>query len=187
MSKTLRLPFKGPIEGFAINYTRKNEWRLKGHVLVEDVLADAYKVYAECFERYGGVVDTPEWFMSLFKRSFINYFNAVSNYTTFLDKVGGLDALLSEDPDLQETIGADKNLGELVIKISQAPDAVKKVVEFLIDNSAHHKAFEAVWLAQGKKKVGGNEYLCRALGYNPRKVDLVSMVHNYFIDDDKEV
>jgi len=183
MPKTIRLPYKGPIQGFAKNYIRKNMWRLRGHVLYEDILSDSYEIYMECFDRYGGIVDTPQWFMALFKRSFINYFHAVSTYATFLDSMGSIDVLMEEDNDLRLTLGVDNNIGELILKITQAPEDVRKVIEFLLDDSPSHKAFESVWKEQGKKKVDGNEYICRALGYNPRKVDLISMVYNYFIDD----
>ena len=181
MCKKLRFPFKGPIEGFAMNYTVKNKWRLHGHVSIGDVMSDAYKVYMECLSRYAGSVDAPEWFMALFKRSFINHFHAISKSATFLDSVGRLDDVLDTDPDLSR-YGSDSNLGELLVKLSQAPLDVRQVLDFLIDHNSAREALEHTWRAQGKKKVDGNEYICRALGYNPRKVDLVSMVYKYFND-----
>lgn len=186
----LRLPFEGPIKGFSINFIHKNKWRLKGYLNSEDILFEAYKIYAECLERYGSKVDSPEWFMSLFKTSFINYFNAASTYATFLERFYSMEDLI-ENFDLQKQInfdmnkyiGVDRNLGELMVKISQAPEDVINVIEFLLNDSDENNAFEEVWKNQGKKKIGGNEYICRALGFNPKKVDLVSMVYDYFLDE----
>lgn len=179
MVKTLRFSFKGPIEGFVINYLKKNEWRLKGVVLKEDVLKDAYQIYSECLDRYGEKVDTPQWFFSLFKRCFINYFHSVSSYATFLYNMESLEDITSEDVDLQSYIGVDNNLGELMIKISRAPIEVRQVIDLVI---GENKIFESTWKKQGKKKVDGNEYICKALGYNHKKIDLIAMVYDYFID-----
>lgn len=183
MSNTLRFPFKGELEGFTVNHLHKNKWRLKGVIEKSEVLKDAYMIYLECLDRYGDKVDNSKWFFSLYRTCYINYFHSVSTYATFLDGLSPLDFITNEDPNLISYIGVTHNLGELMCKISQAPPDIRKIIDFVLDTTTSGKEFESLWKEQGKKKAYGNEYICRALGYNHRKIDVIAMVYDYFIDE----
>lgn len=183
MKNTIRFPFIGELEGWTVNFLCKNKWRLKDIVSKEEVLKDAYRIYLDCMERYAAKVDNEKWFFSLYRTCFINYFHSVSTYVTFLNDMESLEVLLENDPDLEYNLEVNYNLGELMCKMEELPPEIKKIIDFVINTTSSGNEFEITWKAQGKKKAFGNEYICKALGYNHRKVDVIAMVYDYFIDE----
>jgi hypothetical protein len=63
--------WRGPIEGYAVRFLKKNQWRFDPLFEFEDLLNDAYLIFAKIAERYPRVVE-PRHFMSLFKTALAN-------------------------------------------------------------------------------------------------------------------
>lgn len=67
MTKILFRPqFSGPIEGHAVNMSRRYYPMLAAELEFEDLLQEAWVVFLRCRHRYRGVVDNPAWFMAIF-------------------------------------------------------------------------------------------------------------------------
>jgi len=185
--KNYRQRFKGPIEGFVVNYIQKHLWRVNRLVDVDDLMVDAQRLYFECFDRYitKGRVDNPKWFMALFKVSFINYFNAISNEVTKQKGIRNFTELSNEDSDfsLDDYIkGFDSNWGELIIKVAESPPEVKEVLAVLLEMPLEDVlALDKEWKDTGKRNVDGNEYICSLLGKDHKQINLVQEVKNYFL------
>lgn len=176
----LRMPFTGAIEGYAKNLISKNMWRVKDAATMDDLMSDAYRIYLQCVDRYGSIVDNRAWFMSIYKTSLINHIHAISKYSTRLDNMVNLPDLAVH---IEDYLGSEYGYGELLVKIAQAPDEVKRVIDYLLDTSYEKELMDDAWRKLGGKKVeSGNEYLCRVFGYNPARKDLIAMVYDYFLD-----
>ncbi|MCK5605898.1 hypothetical protein KAR91_28635, partial [Candidatus Pacearchaeota archaeon] len=90
--------WEGAIEGFVINTINRSYWRFHNVMEYEDVLQEAKMLFVELSQRYAGVVNTPQWFMSLFKQSFVNRLHNFSTiatkyqtFTTFTDVACSMD------------------------------------------------------------------------------------------------
>lgn len=178
--------WEGPIEGYATNYLSKNGWRAQGYSW-EDLMQEAYLVFLECKERYSSsgaerIVDTPQWFMALFKRCLFTRMTDLSNTSTATKAISESD--LSSDGDefsfdnLPGPIGVSYEFLEL---IERAPREVAMVLSLLFEapNEVLEMAQEA-WRSSGRKKVQGNVFLCNLLGLDPARIHLPTAVSNYF-------
>ena len=58
--------FKGPIQGWAKNYARKNLWRIEQTHTWDDIDQEAYLTFMRCVKKCP-VAETPSQFMALFK------------------------------------------------------------------------------------------------------------------------
>lgn len=175
--------YKGPIEGFVVNFVNKNYWRVSGYIEREDLFQEAHLLYLKVCEAYP-TVDNGRWFFSLYKTSFLNYFNGISNKKTerFLNEI-----IMEEDiSDIDiESIDArvSHNEGWLSVLIDGAPEEVRAVLSLLA--AAPSELLEEVavaWRTQGKRKVVGSRHLGDLLGYDPDQVDLVQTVKDYFLN-----
>lgn len=177
----------GAIEGYVVRLINKNFWRFKNHMAFDDVYQEAYIKFLELKERYTGTVDSPKWFMSLYKTSLQNKITDFANLSNRLGRqvcfteLGDYPCSNEERVSFQESlIGSLESDGPLDVDLSNAPDEVRKV--FVLLSSAPPELLSAMtdtWNANGKRKEGGNQFLCKMLGYDHSKVDLVETVHDY--------
>jgi hypothetical protein len=175
--------FEGPIEGFVHNFLKRNFWRVAASMEYEDVLQEARLLFLELKQRYPQV-DTPQWFMTLFKRSFSNHFHDLSKTDTDVRSGTSISNSSAEDSSeisLETLMGDPENAGYMTTLIGQAPEEVRSVLNLIANAPAEllELAIDS-WKASGKKKELGNQMLCRMLGRDPSKTDLVEQVRAYF-------
>jgi len=68
-------------EGWAKGFVFKNAWRVSNTMDRKEALQECAFCFAKCLKYttgYGGEVDNPKWFMSLFQRSVVNHFNTLA-------------------------------------------------------------------------------------------------------------
>jgi hypothetical protein len=182
-----RQRFKGSVEGFVVNFVAKNIWRVSKLVDREELMQDARTLFYECYDRYIllGNVDNPAWFMSLYKTSFINHFNAISNKVSKLKLVNNFSELSTDEKEFsleENSYDVDYNLGELMVKIIEAPPQIKEVLSALLDTPLEEMLLiEKNWKEKGKRKLDGNDFICTLIGIDPTENDMVKEVKDYFI------
>lgn len=171
--------FKGPIEGWTVNYTKAQFWRVEAMMEWQDVMQEAYIVFMRVSAKYP-VMDTPQHFMALYKRAWVNHVTDLSNEATKLRALVGEDPA---EPDLgavSMAIGDTDNDGVLGVKLRQAPDDVRKVLHLML--SAPQELLDVLladWRGpDGRRKDGGSARINAALGL-PKDTDVYQVVSNY--------
>ena len=170
--------FKGPIEGYVVNSLKTNYWRIAETHTREDAMQEAWVVFMRCCARYP-IIDTPQNFMSLFKRAWINQLNDLANATT------RHRALIPEAEDesgnkIHEPVGETENAGYLTVLVHQAPREVLMVLNLFLNAPTELLELAAkAWSAGGHRNVDGNAMLARLLGTDP-KADLIGKVRDHF-------
>jgi len=169
--------FKGPVEGWVVNYLKREYWRIERTVPREDVMQEAYVVFLRCKARFpkSAEYDTPQAFMAQFKRAWVNQMNDLSVLDT-------RDRAFVAEPEGQqaERVGSTDNDGMLRIMIQQAPREVTTVLSLFL--SAPTELLELAlhaWTSSGKNSAGGPKHLQKLLGFPP-EVDPIKIVEDYF-------
>lgn len=172
--------FKGPIEGWVVNHMAANFWRVERTQCRDDVMQDAYIVFARVAEVYPGV--EAKHFMALFKRSWTNHFTDLANEDTQSRRVGRAVVRNSEGQEQDaEYIGETDNDGVLATMLRQAPEEVTAVLAlFLNAPSEILELALASWKGEDRRmKSGGSKKICQMLGL-PEDLDVMRQVEEYF-------
>lgn len=178
--------FKGPIEGYVVNFLKRNYWKVAAHHEFEDLLQEAYFKFLVVKEKYPEVIDPPH-FMALFKTSWKNHF------TVLAAKQAGDLSIIESDllgvrtlQQIQEKHGkaAAYNGGPLAVLISTAPIAVKALL------NAHNDPTKISLLREKFRKVRHSnkkarrettdEKLRRITGLRGYSASIRSMTINHF-------
>lgn len=167
--------FKGPIEGYVVNFLATNYWRVATSMTHADCVQEAYLVFHRC-TRYE--VENAKHFMALFKRAWINQFTDLTNNDT-KHRAAQLPQDM-EEPDRPEPVGETDNAGYLRVLVQQAPHEVKLVLNLFL--SAPSELLEMAmqsWRGAGKLDAGGNRHVARMLGL-PEDSRPLDAVQSYF-------
>lgn len=172
--------FKGPIEGWVVNYTRPMFWRVESIMEWKDVMQEAYIVFMRCAAKYP-VVDTPQHFMTLFKRAWVNEYHDLSNEATRLRLFVSDHKELDEGESLPvEQVGETDNGGFLAVALRQAPEEVRRVINLMLH--APQEMLDIIladWRGHNRRRTdGGGARINAALGL-PKDLDVYKIVHDY--------
>jgi len=175
--------WKGFIEGYVKNFMVANYWRVANHMGYEDCIQEAHFLFFRLKKKYGNL-DTPQHFMTLFKRSWMNEFNDFSSAATKHRKEVYIDDLKEINFEYTFFEGVEfselENDGELAVMIEQAPSDIKLVLQLLLSAPIEVlDMFRSAWKSRGKYNDFGNTHLCSILGL-PDKTDVVEKINNYF-------
>lgn len=177
--------FEGPIEGYVVNFLKKNYWRMAASLEYGDVMQEAKCLFLQLKAHYPRV-DSPQWFMSLFKMSLTNLVHDLATKDSMLREIPPLSSVEIGGDDgsfgtmLDSIPGDTENLGMLSIMIRKAPEDVRSVLSLFLN--APQEIVDLAWLAWSRKKGkkgDENDLLCRWLG-RPLGTDLVGPVREYF-------
>lgn len=176
--------FKGPIEGYVVNFLAKNYWRVQRSIPRDDCMQEAIVVYLRCKRKYPDVED--KHFMALFKTAWGNHFTDLSNSDTsrraevsesdrleFQQRAGGMD-------ELAEHVGDLENDGYLSTMIRQAPREIAMVLSLFLDCPSEllEMALDS-WRRNGRYRAGGSRHINKMLGFHPDR-DVLKEVEDYF-------
>lgn len=177
--------FQGHVEGYVVNFLRKEFWRISRRMEYEDAMQESRLIHTKLARIYPDA--EPAHFMSLYKTAWSNHFNDLSKSDT-KNRFIVLDSDCQDDKEsdsanyLTSRVGDLDNNGMLSILISQAPEEVVAVLSIFINAPSELlAAFSSAWRAKGKRKEDGNSMLCAALGY-PKGTDLIGKVERYFCE-----
>lgn len=173
--------FPGPIQGWFVNYSRANYWKVKRTLPWEDLEQEAYVVFLRCKRKYPEL-DTPQHFMSLFQRAWINHFTDLANRDTQDRVVVSQIGESSDGSEISfESVGEVDNDGMLAIMIKEAPREISMVLNLFL-NAPTELAEVALASWRGKDKrctAGGSKRICQLLGL-PLDYDVMGKVEEYF-------
>jgi hypothetical protein len=184
--------WNGAIEGYVVRTLNKNFWRFSDCMEFDDAYQEAYIKFMELKKAYFGMIDCSKWFMSLFKTSLANKITDLANLSNRLRRQVCFTELgdqISSDGEsvsyADMIIGSYDTEAEFEHKIENAPEEIRKVFKLLLTAPPHLlAAMTDTWNARGKRKEGGNQFLCSMLGYDPRQVDLVEAVRYYLEEEE---
>lgn len=170
--------FAGPVEGWTVNFCKVNFWRVESSMTMDDVMQEAYIVFMRVAKAYPDL-ETPQHFMALYKRAWVNEFTNLAHQDT---------KLRAMTPEMTETseggvepTGELYNDGHLAIMLRQAPREVLMVLNLFLN--APTEIVEVAlssWKGRDRRcKAGGSSRICQMLGL-PTDLDVMKMVEDYF-------
>lgn len=174
------------LDGYIQNFLKLHYWKVAHSLEWDDAIQEAWmqQVYMEKRLLKSGkdsTIVTPQQYMACFKTCWSRHFITLSNKDTKY-KVVQTESEFSKDSDedvniLISDLMTDDNVGYIEIMIEQAPSEVREVINLLLN--APKEILDAVAVSL-KKDVTSNSVLCRLLGHDPQKVDVVKLTENYF-------
>lgn len=174
--------FKGPIEGYVMNFLRANTWRVDRTMEHDDMMQEARVVFLYLSQKYP-TIDTPQHFMALYKTAWFNRFTDLTHKDTRSRHVVSYSQNEDEGDDYIGAIAGDlSHDGALLTAIRQAPSEVQSVVSLFLNAPVELLDLaSAAWRSRGHNRDHGNAMLCKMLGVKT-DTDLVGMVETYFSD-----
>ncbi len=174
--------FKGPIEGYVVNFMNKNYFKVARTLEREDVMQEAYVVFMRVVMTYPDI-EAPQHFMALFKTSWYNHFTNLANTDTasrvMVQPVG---YATDEGNELvTDHMGELDNDGYLSVLVSQAPSEVTQVLNLFLN--APQELLDlalGAWKGRDQRcRTGGSKRICALLGIKPDR-DVLKTVEDYF-------
>jgi len=172
--------FKGPIEGWTVNFCKKNQWRLQRSMEWEDIMQEAQVVFLKCKNAYPEL-DGPSHFMALYKTAWTRHVINLSQKDT------ELKAVYSETHDAEHegmesiVIGELNTDGNLATLLRQAPKEILMVLNLFLN--APTELLEVAldgWKGNDRRCIaGGSKRICKMLGL-PEHMDIMKSVQDYF-------
>lgn len=175
--------FKGPIEGYVVNFLKKNFWRVAATHDREDIMQEAHLVFLRVASRYP-MVETPQHFMALFKRTWANEFNDLSDRATLARQLVS-EHLFEEGEEetwQRDAVGDLDNDGALAVMVRQAPREVVMVLNLFLN--APQELLElalTTWRKNGNYKAEGDKAVAKMLGL-PAGSTPITSTQTYFGD-----
>lgn len=166
--------FKGPLEGWATNYLKKNYWRVEATQEWDDCMQEAQCVFYKLKTRYAdtGAVTEPKHFMALYKTSMTRRFTDLANDNTSRR----WEVVVSEGPDgeIYEPMGETDNDGGLAVLLRQAPAEVVQVLNLFLSCPQ-----EILDMALSTWRTSGSKKICQLLGIDERR-DVMQETFDHF-------
>ena len=178
--KQFKPMFKGPIEGFVVNYLRRNFWRLEATMEYEDVLQEAYVVFLHVAKTYPDIKEAKH-FMALFRTAWTNRVTDLSlQDSKRRENEAGYDDGDQPGEYTRDVLGELDNAGALTVAIKQAPEEIRRVLSLFLNAPVELLDLASqAWKSRGRKKDHGNAMLCQMLDF-PNGTDVVGIVEDYF-------
>ena len=174
--------FKGPIEGYVVNFMRKNYFKVQRTLERADVLQEAYVVFLRVKAKYPDVEGAPH-FMALFKTSWYHRYTDLANADTAQRFMVQHHVYQQEDGGElgADCLGETNNDGELAVMLRQAPNEVTQVLNLFL--SAPQELLDLAlgsWKGRDRRcQAGGSKRICSLLGISPA-YDVMKVVEDYF-------
>lgn len=182
---SFRPEFDPVISGWAVNHLRTNYWRVAGHYEFEDMIQEAWLVFATCRDSYPHVNEARH-FTSLFKTAFRNRIHDLSYGCSNEKGVvadEGDDGLCYEEV-LANIVGNTPNAGFATVLLNEIPKELKTLLNAMCDEAMRgvfHTPMERFDTGNGlSRRQTTNQYWCGLLGFDSDRVDLVGMLLSYF-------
>jgi hypothetical protein len=172
--------WKGPMEGWVVNFLKTQMWRVAGTMEHADVMQEAYLVFLRCKKAYPKL-DTARHFMALYKTAWQRQFTDFANADTASRVITEMPRIRIDDDFVEyEPMGEADNEGYLAILLSEAPREVLMVMNLFL--SAPQELIEIAlssWNGSDKRcKAGGSKRINQMLGLPP-DLDVIKMTEDY--------
>jgi hypothetical protein len=173
--------WKGPVEGYVVNFLKKNYWRVAATHEYEEAMQEARLVFLVCASHYP-LLDTPQHFMALFKRTLENEFHDLSEKATKARAL--LPEQMDEDgPSMYDVVGELDNDGALRTMVRQAPSEVVMVLNLFLNAPQELlELAQRAWRREGHYGADSDKAVARMLGL-PEGSTPVTTTKRYFDQD----
>lgn len=155
--------WEGAVQGWVVNYIKKNVWRVEPELDFDDLLQEAYLKYHKMTQYYPEVVEVRH-FMSLFQISFINHLHRLSNKRTRKGMYVSEYFTPNGDPvqavDMQEAEPVDLYEAELRMLLEDAPKPLAILAVRMLNSETRPVHRRSV----GGRRETTENYLCRLAG-----------------------
>lgn len=176
--------YQGPIEGYVMNYLRRNFWKVRNFMEFEDASQEAALVFSSLVQAYPEM-DTPQHFMALFKTSWHRHFTDLANKDTVSRVVcfeHGAPIQQEDEPTQLDVQGSPDNEALILLAIKQAPEEVRQVLSLFLNAPIELLQLATdTWKRQGRYKAEGNQMVSRMLGM-PQNSEPLDRVYQYFLE-----
>lgn len=174
--------FKGPIEGYVINFINRHYWKVQRSIPREDLVQEAAVVFLRCKRKYLELENAAQ-FMALFKTAWARHFIDLANEDTASRILVQQSSLVLDDGGeyASEVQGDSNHDGELATMLRQAPREVNLVLNLFL-NAPQELLDVALgsWKGRDRRCVtGGSKRICQLLGL-PEDFDALKAVEDYF-------
>ena len=174
------LAWKGVVEGYTKNQATKFMRNFNKTALyeLEDLMQEGYLLYMKVIEKYKEI-NEPKHLMSLYKSALKNRFSEVANELLELSKTVYIEQPTDDESEnVFNKITSSVNT-EFRTLLSTAPTEIKDLLFLIFDTPQEYLEI----LGLNKKRRRGfqnNPLVCKLLGYNSAKVNLVKNFKEYF-------
>lgn len=183
----VRFRWRRKLEEWTRAFIMKNRWRVPAEWDEDDLFQDCFCYFLHCQRRYADKAQSQAHFASLYRSCIFNHFNDLSNASTrqrarptiLIDDLGVMTARVQPRwVELEPTRLTYEAQEALRLMLLEAPLVVKHVIKALglddaLIQSKPRPEFE--WDLFGRRETT-NEYLCRLVGIDSHKVNLVSII-----------
>lgn len=187
-----RPEFSKAISGWTWNYAKRNFWRVRPDLDLEDLVAEGMCKWCECLNRYPHISEQKRM-AALYRTAFVRRIETLASNRR--RKVGiPFSVLKSEnsETDILDSVSTDGGIAttELQILKDQAPPYIRELIIQLVDSEIQPRVLvksmpmmfralcEYFGIQEGPIKVEEtrNEFLCRLTGKDPEKTDMIKEV-----------
>ena len=189
VSSKFQPKFEGAVEGFVVNWIKKNHWKVDQQLPErDDVLQEAYCVFLKISNQYPDI-DNAAWFQSMFMKSFSDrMIDCSRKQIRHKEHFADSDVLMSDGEEslslTEQMVGDLDTEASLERLVEQADGEVAEVLRTVMNMPNEVFAMiEEAWVSRGKRKVMGNQMLCALLGKDATKTNLVKKVEDHFISN----
>lgn len=192
----IEVEWDGTFENYARKVIRSNLWRVRRVMDKEDFVQEAALLFYYMLDRYGDTVDSPQHFMGLYKTALDRQIHDLSKKSTKVreNEVAEHALIVTSNTEGDDAIDGPPldRLAAIVgywyspsahmnLMVQQAPREVRQVLNLILNlPNEMAEALDAAWRSHSTSTFG-NKHLCALLGYDPTEIDLVAMVHSYFL------
>lgn len=155
-------------------------WRMEGlGYSEEDVLHEAFFVYERCLTKYGTVLGDNGKLHPLFRVSISNFVTDLAAAST---KKG---SIVRRGVSLEDLLGQEEGYtegeGTLAILLKEAPKEILEVINLFFNTPAELMGEVSAFVSKKHSRgFKSNAFLCKMLGYNRFKRNLVQETKDYF-------
>jgi hypothetical protein len=157
--RPLKSLWPGVAEGYATNQVHAQLWRMHGRETFEDMMQEAFLVYARVHARYATKTNDPKWLMALFRE-------ALQNRLTDLARRNGLRArceLVTDAVDIStERSDPIDAIDELIEAVDNAPQELRSVLLVLL--KAPDEIVEEVQKCARRSARRASRFMCLLTG-----------------------
>lgn len=184
---TYQFMFTSPFEGYVHNHLKNNFWKVQRTLEYDDVMQEArmqFYVVQKRLKNNGNAIENDRHMMALFKTSWNNHFITLAHKSskykeqTFTSTIHPTDE--DDDFNVEDLLGGIDCEALLEVKISQATGEVREVLNLIMNTPK--EVLELAAKACGCKDTMSNKLLCRLLGKDSSKINLINCVKNYLTE-----
>lgn len=179
--------FDEGMQGFIVNTTQREYWRVAGVCDLDDLLQEGLMCYHKCRQRYSQDENrdvtaplTREWLQALVARAFMNriYDLAAKKKHGFAVAASSI-AASDESPEefLERNLPAQES-STLGAVLAQAPWELLELLRLLAGDGGEALGFKRKGRSAGRETT--NEFYCRILGVDPKERNLVEELRTHF-------